>query len=126
MVAVGTALVTAWGGFSLRFAITGELPEDVMPASRGPSRGRATDLSLLAPAFLAGGLLLWRRAAWGYVLGVAVNLFGAAYLVVLEFVGGFEANAGIADKTWLAPPAIGGAVLCALAAWQLLRHLPGP
>jgi len=122
MVFVGTALMTAWGGFSLRFALTGQLPDDVMPPS-AVHLVYALDLSLLAPSFLVGGVLLWRRAPWGYVLGVAVNLFGAAYLVVLELVGGFEANAGIADKSWLSPPAIGGAILCSLAAVVLLRHL---
>lgn len=59
----------------------------------------------------------------GCVLGVAVNLFGAAYLVVLEFVGGLEANNGIVDKTLLSPPAIGGAFLCGLAGTVLLTHL---
>jgi hypothetical protein len=84
----------------------------------------ALDMSLLAPAFLAGGLLLWRRRPWGYALGVAVNLFGAAYLVVLEFVGGFQANAGIATKTWSSPPALAGASLCAIGAINLLRRIP--
>lgn len=121
MVLVGGALLTAWGGFSLRFAITGELPHDVMPPS-AVHLVYALDMSLLAPAFLAGGVLLWRRRPWGYALGVAVNLFGAAYLLVLEFVGGYEANAGIAGKTWVSPPAIAGALLCSAAAAVLLRR----
>src|SRR5262249_4618939 len=111
MVAVGGALVVAWGGFSIRFAITGQVPEDVMPPTV-VHLVSALDLPLLAPSFIAGGILLWRAVPWGFVLGVAVNLAGAAYLVVLEFVGGFEADAGIADKTWLSPSAIVGAVLC--------------
>ncbi|HZQ87551.1 MAG TPA: hypothetical protein VFA83_22085 [Acidimicrobiales bacterium] len=122
MAAIGVALISAWGGFSLRFATTGELPHDVMPPT-AVHLVYALDMTMLAPAFLAGGVLLWRHRAWGYVFGAAVNLFGAAYLVVLEFVGGFEANAGIADKTWISPPAIAGAALCALAAVTLLRRL---
>lgn len=122
MVVVGGALIAAWGGFSLRFAINGELPKDVMPPS-AIHLVYALDMSLLAPAFLAGGVLLWRRQPWGYALGVAVNLFGAAYLIVLEFVGGYQANAGIEGKTWLSPPALGGALLCAIAAVTLLRRL---
>jgi hypothetical protein len=120
MLVVGTALAAAWGGLSLRFAATGELPHSVMPPS-AVHLVYALDMSLLAPAFLAGGLLLWRRQPWGYALGVAVNLFGAAYLTVLEFVGGFQANAGIRGKTWMSPPAIGGALLCAAAAATFLR-----
>jgi hypothetical protein len=123
MILVGTALIVAWGGLSLRFAVTGELPHDVMPPT-AVHLVYALDMSLLAPAFLAGGVLLWRRRPWGYALGVAVNLFGAAYLVVLEFVGGYQANAGIADKTWVSPPVIAGALLCAAAAIILLRRIP--
>jgi hypothetical protein len=123
MVFVGTALVAAWGGLSMRFAITGELPEDVMPPT-AVHLVYALDLSLLAPMFLAGGILLWRGAPWGWVLGASVNIFGAAYLLVLEMVGGFQAEAGITDKTWISPPAILGAALCALASVTLLRHLP--
>jgi hypothetical protein len=124
MIVVGAALLLAWGGLSLRFAVTGELPHDVMPPS-AVHLVYALDMSLLAPAFLAGGILLWRRQPWGTALGVAVNAFGAAYLVVLEFVGGFEANAGIADKTWMSPPAIGGAILCSAAVASLLHRI-GP
>jgi hypothetical protein len=120
MLVVGTALAAAWGGLSVRFAATGELPHDVMPPT-AVHLVYALDMSLLAPAFIAGGLLLWRRRPWGYALGVAVNLFGAAYLTVLEFVGGFQADAGISGKTWVSPPAIGGALLCAVAAAALLR-----
>jgi hypothetical protein len=122
MVAVGSALVVAWGGLSLRFAVTGRLPEDVMPPS-AVHLVYALDLSLLAPSFLAGGLLLWRRRPWGYVLGVAVNLFGVAYLVVLEMVGGFEAEAGVAGKTWVSPAGLVGALACAVGAAVLLRGL---
>ena len=46
------------------------------------------------------------------VLAVAVNASGAAYLAVLEFVGGFQADAGIAGKTWLSPVAIGAILAC--------------
>ena len=123
MTLVGAALISAWGGLSLRFAISGELPHSVMPPS-AVHLVYALDMSLLAPAFLTGGLLLWRRRPWGYALGIAVNFFGAVYLLVLEFVGGFEANAGIKGTTWNSPPAIGGTLLCAVAVIALLRRCP--
>jgi hypothetical protein len=123
MILVGSALLLAWGGLSLRFALTGELPHDVMPPS-AVHLVYALDMSLLAPAFLAGGVLLLRRRPWGRVLGVAVNAFGAAYLVVLEVVGGFQANAGIDGKTWVSVPAIAGALLCASACTWLLTSGP--
>ena len=61
---VGVALIAAWGGLSLRFAITGDLPANVMPPS-AVHLVYAIDLSLLAPVFVVAGVLLWRREPWG-------------------------------------------------------------
>ena len=108
---VGLALVAAWGGLSVRFALTGELPQDVMPPS-AVHLVYAIDLSLLAPVFVVAGVLLWRREPWGSVLAVAINASGAVYLAVLWAVGGFQADAGIAGKTWLSPVAIGSVLAC--------------
>ncbi|HYN68047.1 MAG TPA: hypothetical protein VES93_14260 [Ornithinibacter sp.] len=116
---VGVALVAAWGGMSLRFALTGDLPKDVMPVS-AVHLVYAIDLSLLAPVFLVAGVLLWRREPWGSVLAVAVNASGAVYLAVLWAVGGFQADAGIAGKTWLSPVAIGSVLACLAATLALL------
>jgi hypothetical protein len=116
---VGLALVTAWGGLSVRFAVTGELPRDVMPPS-AVHLVYAIDLSLLAPVFVVAGVLLWRREAWGSVLAVAINASGAVYLAVLWAVGGFQADAGIAGKTWLSPVAIGSVIACLAATVALL------
>ena len=125
---VGVALVAAWGGMSVRFALTGDLPQDVMPAS-AVHLVYAIDLSLLAPVFVVAGILLWRREAWGSVLAVAVNASGAVYLAVLWAVGGFQADAGIAGKTWLSPVAIGSVLACLAATLALLvrpnRRRPG-
>ncbi len=123
MMFVGLALVFAWGGLAVRFAITGELPENLMPP-QAVHLVYAIDLSLLAPSFILGAVLLWRAVPWGYALGVIVNAFGFAYLVVLEVVGGFQANAGVDGPTWVSLPAIGGALLCALAVVALLRIRP--
>ncbi len=116
---VGVALVAAWGGLSLRFALTGDLPQDVMPPS-AVHLVYAIDLSLLAPVFVVAGVLLWRREAWGSVLAVAINASGAVYLAVLWAVGGFQADAGIAGKTWLSPVAIGSVLACLAATLALL------
>ena len=116
---VGVALVAAWGGLSLRFAITGDLPANIMPPS-AVHLVYAIDLSLLAPVFLVAGILLWRREAWGAVLAVAINASGAVYLAVLWAVGGFQANAGIPGTTWLSPVAIGSVLACTAATLALL------
>ena len=118
---VGVALVAAWGGISLRFALTGALPANIMPPS-AVHLVYAIDLSLLAPVFLVAGVLLWRREPWGAVLAVAVNASGAVYLAVLWAVGGFQANAGIPGTTWLSPVAIGSVLACLGATLALLVH----
>jgi hypothetical protein len=117
---VGLALAGAWGTMSVRFALTGQLPEDVMPPE-AVHLVYALDIGVLAPAFVTAGVLLWRRVPWGAVLAAAVNVSGAVYLAVLWAVGGFEANAGIAGKTWLSPVAIGSTLACAGAAVAMLR-----
>jgi len=116
---VGVALVAAWGGLSLRFAITGTLAPNVMPPS-AVHLVYAIDLSLLAPVFLVAGILLWRREPWGSVLAVAINASGAVYLAVLWAVGGFQADAGIPGTTWLSPVAIGSVLACMAATLALL------
>ena len=118
---VGVALVAAWGGLSLRFAVTGTLPANVMPPS-AVHLVYAIDLSLLAPVFVVAGVLLWRREPWGAVLAVAINASGAVYLAVLWAVGGFQANAGIPGTTWLSPVAIGSVLACLAAVLALLVH----
>ena len=116
---LGAALVGAWGTMSIRFAVTGALPEDVMPPE-AVHLVYALDMAVLAPAFLVAGVLLWMRVPWGAVLAAAVNVSGAAYLAVLWAVGGFQADAGIPGKTWASPVAIGSTLLCLLAALVLL------
>jgi hypothetical protein len=116
---VGVALVAAWGGLSLRFALTGTLPANIMPPS-AVHLVYAIDLSLLAPVFVVAGILLWRREAWGSVLAVAINASGAVYLAVLWAVGGFQADAGIPGTTWLSPVAIGSVLACLAATVALL------
>lgn len=120
---VGMALLGAWGAISVRFAATGDLPQNVMPPS-AVHLVYALDMGVLAPAFLLAGVLLWRRSPWGSVLAVAVNASGAAYLAVLWAVGGFQANAGIPGTSWLSPVAIGSTLACLVATLALLAQ-PG-
>ena len=118
---VGAALLGAWGTASVRFAVTGELADNIMPPA-AVHLVYALDMGVLAPAFLLAGVLLWRHLPWGAVLAVAVNVSGAAYLAVLWAVGGFQSDAGIPGTTWVSPVAIGATLACAVAAAALLVH----
>jgi len=44
----------------------------------------ALDLGLMVPALIAGGVLLWRRKPWGYVIATLASIQGALYLLVLS------------------------------------------
>ncbi len=116
---LGAGLVAAWGALSVRFAVTGLLPADVMPP-QAVHLVYALDLGVLAPAFIVSGALLWARRPWGAVLAAAANVSAAAYLLVLEVGTGFQSDAGVGPATWASAPAIGGTLLCVLAAVTLL------
>ena len=118
---VGVALLGAWGEISVRFALTGDLPANVMPPS-AVHLVYGLDMGVLAPMFVLAGVLLWRRAPWGAVLAAAVNVSGAAYLAVLWAVGGFQADAGIPGTSWASPIGIVATLACTVAAAALLVH----
>jgi hypothetical protein len=44
----------------------------------------ALDLSLMVPALVSGGVLLWRRRAWGVVVAAIAGVQGSLYLAVLS------------------------------------------
>jgi len=46
--------------------------------------GAALDLSLMVPALTFGGVLLWNRRPWGYVLDSIAGIQAALYLIVLS------------------------------------------
>jgi hypothetical protein len=48
----------------------------------------ALDLTLLVPTLGAGGLLLWRRAAWGHVVAPLAGVQATLYLLVLAVNAG--------------------------------------
>lgn len=73
------------------------------------------DLTFMVPFFLIGAVLLWRRRPWGYVLGVIMNLKGAAYTLVLtagSAVGAVRGVEGAAGQV----PVWGAWTLAGLAA----------
>ncbi len=44
----------------------------------------ALDLAVMVPALTVGGILLWRRQPWGYVIAGMASIQGALYLLVLS------------------------------------------
>ena len=90
---VGIVLGGLWLFLAIRFAVIGELMAD-LPAD-GMHLVFAIDTSLLVPALVIAGILLWRRTARGYVFGTAMAVMGAMYQVNLLMAGLFQANANV-------------------------------
>lgn len=59
----------------------------------------ALDLTLMVPPLTVGGVLLWRRHPWGYVLAALAGMQAALYLLVLS-AGSFMA----VRRNLVAPP----------------------
>ena len=59
----------------------------------------ALDLCLMAPAFTAGGVLIWKRKPFGYVISAIASIQGSLYLLVLSV------NAAVAQQRGLATAA---------------------
>jgi hypothetical protein len=57
----------------------------------------ALDLALMVPALTVGGILLWRRSPWGYVIASLVTIQGALYLLVLSVNSMIAIRRGLAS-----------------------------
>jgi hypothetical protein len=56
----------------------------------------ALDLSLMVPALVSGGVLLWQRRPWGVVLSAIAGVQGSLYLVVLSVNSWIAIERGLA------------------------------
>jgi hypothetical protein len=111
LLAVG--LGAMWVFYALRFAFTGAFPEEsllVLPAA-SVHLGYVLDLALLVPGYALAAVLLWRRAAWGYVLATVMLVFGTVYQLSYMTALVFQANAKVPGATSFDPaePFIAGA-----------------
>lgn len=97
MLFTGVGLAIAWLAQWAAYIFGGTEP------SVGPEAFKlvaSLDLTLIVPFMALGGVLLWRRAPWGYVLGAIYTVKGATYTLVLtagSIVGalrGVEGSAG--------------------------------
>jgi len=109
---LAAGLAGMWIVNALRFAVTGELPaesEIVLPIA-GVHLAYVLDLALFAPACALAGVLLWRRAAWGYVLGSVMLLFGTVYQLSYMAALAFQAWANVPGASAFDPaePVVAG------------------
>jgi hypothetical protein len=95
LVGIGGGLAAVWIGMWAAYVFAGR-PTPIDPEAF--KIVAALDLALMVPALTAGGVLLWRRRPWGYVLAPVASLQGALYLVVLSV------NSVVAIRRGLAEP----------------------
>jgi len=57
----------------------------------------ALDLTIMVPALATGGVLLWRRRPWGYVLSTIAGVQATLYLLVLSVASAVAIGRGLAD-----------------------------
>lgn len=101
---VGVGQGALWVIVIVRYAVTGEVLADI------PVRGQhvvfALDLSLLVPALIVAGVLLWRRTAIGYVAAGVVSVTGSLVLLNLLLAAAFQANADVAGVKAFPPEGV--------------------
>jgi hypothetical protein len=78
---IGIGLAAVWVGMWAAHVFAGR-PTPIDPEAF--KIVAALDLTLMVPALTAGGVLLWRRHPWGYVIASLASVQGALYLLVLS------------------------------------------
>ena len=123
-VAVGLGAV--WIAMTLRFVFAGVLPPVIEQAGSHTSIVFALDLSLLVPAMALGGVWLWQRRPWGYVLGTVMAVKGATYTLALAAMAVFAGRAGVPGSWELLPLWAGLSAVTGVAAGLLLAGAGPP
>ncbi|MFB3854014.1 MAG: hypothetical protein ACE148_09355 [Vicinamibacterales bacterium] len=81
LVFVAAGLASVWLGMWAAHILGGR-PTPVEPEAF--RLVAALDLALMVPALASGGVLIWRRRPWGYVIATVASVQGALYLTVLS------------------------------------------
>ena len=94
LVALGLSLAGMWAFAMARALGAGTAlaePSQLIVGASFTHLGAALDLSLLVPGYVLAGVLLWRRAPWGYLLATVLLVAGVlhqlAYMTALLFQG---------------------------------------
>jgi hypothetical protein len=119
-VAVGLALV--WLGLWGMYAFAGR-PTPIEPEAFKVVA--ALDLSVMVPALLVGGVLLWRHSPWGYVIATLAAIQGALYLLVLSVNSAVAIGRGSAEPPGELPIWGSLMVFTAVAAVLLVKNASG-
>lgn len=86
-----------WIYAGVRYAITAEVPAGsaLVEPDGVVQLGIALDLAVLVPAYSLAAVLLWRRAAWGYLAAAVVLVSGTLHQVSYVVALAFQASADV-------------------------------
>jgi hypothetical protein len=122
LIFVAIGLTIAWLGMWGAYAFAGR-PTPIEPEAF--KIVAALDLSLMVPALAVGGVLLWRRQPWGYLIATLAAIQGSLYLLVLLVNSAIAISRGLAAAPGELPVWGPLAFLTTLAALALLRSASG-
>jgi hypothetical protein len=93
LVFLAVGLATVWLGLWSAYAFGGR-PTPIDPEAFKVVA--ALDLSLMVPVLAVGGVLLWKRRPWGYVIATVSAIQGSLYLLVLSVGSTVAISRGLA------------------------------
>jgi hypothetical protein len=94
LIFIGTGLASVWIAMWAAYVFAGR-PTPVEPEAF--KLVAALDLSLMVPALIAGGVLIWRRMPWGLVISGIASIQGALYLLGLSVSSVVAIRRGLAS-----------------------------
>jgi hypothetical protein len=92
LVFVAAGLSVVWLGMWGAYAFAGR-PTPIEPEAFKVVA--ALDLCLMVPALASGGVMLWRRRPWGYLIATVAAIQGSLYLLVLSVNSAIAVSRGL-------------------------------
>ena len=119
---VGLSLAAAWLGMWSAYVFAGR-PTPIEPEAF--KLVAALDTVLMVPILAIGGILLWRRNAWGYLVSAIAGVQGSLYLLVLTINSSIAVARGLTAGLGELPMWGGLAVTTTAATMLLLGNADG-
>ncbi len=80
------------------FILSGRIPEIVLKTNHVTYIVPALDLTFVIPWLLLGGIWIWQRKPWGYVISVIMVVKGVLYMLALAVVSASTMQAGFPES----------------------------
>ncbi len=125
MVVVALMLTTVYTLMTVNFITTGQVPAIITNTGHPTNVVFALDLSLVVPVFVVGGVWLWQRKPWGYLLATLSLVKGAVYNLVLTVVTLTVARGGFPEAGGELPLWVTLTATCTAGALFLLANFKG-